>query len=259
MRIRWLLFALLFIRCASAAPRAAEGECFMLQALDGSKPVVSDRAECNVKASPASTFKVPHALIALETGVVKDPFAMVAWDGTEQSYDAWERDHSLDSSMKWSVLWFYRRTAAAIGRERMLASLRKLGYGSDTYEGEQTSFWVNGELVISPAEQLAYLRRMFRYELPASRANIDAVKAAMRMPEDAVTMARGTHPFPVSGVVHAKTGNTTVAGERVSWLIGHLEREGKQYVFVARKRGKGSFPGTAGADLALRELKKLKR
>lgn len=258
MRTLSILSALLFIHCATAAPRAAEGECFMLQALDGSKPVVSDRAECNVKASPASTFKVPHALIALETGVVKDPLAMVAWDGSEQPYDVWKRDHSLDSSMKWSVLWFYRRTAAAIGRERMLASLKKLGYGSDTYEGEQTSFWVNGELVVSPAEQLTYLRRMYRYELPAARANVEAVKAAMRMPEGAVTMARGTHPFPVAGVVHAKSGNTTVAGERVSWLVGHLARGGKEYVFVARKRGSASLPGTAGADLALRELKKLK-
>ncbi len=257
MRIRWLLFAVFFlVRCASAAPQVAAGECFMLYGLDDSELVLNGVEECSVKTSPASTFKVPHALIALETGVVKDPFAMVAWDGTKQSYETWERDHSLDSSMKWSVLWFYRRTAAAIGRERMLASLKKLGYGSDTYEGEQTSFWVNGDLVISPAEQLAYLRWMFRYELPASRANIDAVKAAMRMPEGAITMARGTHPFPVGGVVHAKSGNATVDGERVSWLIGHLERGGKEYVFVARKRGKGSFPATTGADLALRELNK---
>jgi Beta-lactamase class D len=53
----------------------------------------------------------------------------------------------------------------------------------------------------------------------------------------------------------AKTGNGTVNGERVSWLVGALETGGRQYVFASRVRSTtGALETTAGADLALRVL-----
>lgn len=68
------------------------------------------------------------------------------------------RSHArlLDES---SVLWFYRRTAGLIGEERMREQLAKVRFGSDTFERELT--WTNGDLVVSPEEQLDFLRRMF--------------------------------------------------------------------------------------------------
>jgi beta-lactamase class D len=245
--LAWLLFT---VACASRA-----GECFMLLPLAGGRTRVSDVAECTVRTAPASTFKIPHALIALELGVVTDPMQPVAWDGSEQPFDTWERDHSLDSAMKSSVLWFFRRTAARIGAERMRAQLARLRYGSDGFEGDHTLFWTNGDFVVSPAEQLDFLARLFRGELPVSRAHVDAVKAAFLMPPGKITNAAGTHDFDIGWpVVRAKTGNTSVGGERVSWLVGQLERDGRQYVFVARKRARETLPTTAGADLARRAL-----
>lgn len=230
----------------------------MLEALDGSARYVSEDAECRVRTAPASTFKIPHSLLALDAGVVTDPRALVQWDGSDQPFDSWERDHSLDSAVKSSVFWFYQRMARSIGRERMRDGLARLKYTADTFEGDVTSFWVNGDLVISPAEQIAFLRGMMRYDLPFRRGDIDAVKETFRMPEGRITNASGTHPFalawPAGTVVRAKTGNATVKGERVSWLIGHIESAGRQYVFAGRVRKKGALPGTAGAELALRML-----
>jgi beta-lactamase class D len=60
--------------------------------------------------------QAPHALVALETGVVSDARARVKWDGTKRAFQVWDQDHSLDSAMKNSVVWFFQRTAAAIGR-----------------------------------------------------------------------------------------------------------------------------------------------
>jgi beta-lactamase class D len=54
--------------------------------------------------------------------------------------------------------------------------------------------------------------------------------------------------------VRAKTGNTTVAGERISWIVGHVESRGRGTVFVVRVRGAGDVPTQAAADLALRTL-----
>ena len=263
MKRRCLAGALLL---AAAAPLAQTGptathathDCAVVQALDGSAPFVSDATECAVKTAPASTFKVPHALIALETGVVTDPMAPVPWDGTKYPNPPWEKPHSLDSAMKSSVLWFYQRTARLIGGERMRAWLKRLDYGSDSYEGEQTMFWLNGDLAVSPVEQLDFISRLVRYELPAQRRHVDAVKAAFTMPAGAITNATGTHPFelkwPAPLIVRAKTGNATVAGERVSWVVGHVESGNRGWVFAARVRGGSAVPGQSGADLALRTL-----
>ena len=259
LRRTTVLAALAALTPVARTPAATDRhECAIVQALDTSVPVVSDAAECALKTAPASTFKVPHALIALETGVVTDPMALVPWDGTRQANAAWETPHSLDSAMKASVLWFYQRTAGLIGRERMLASLKRLGYGSDTYEGEQTTFWLNGDLAVSPLEQADFLSRLLRYQLPAARRHVDTVKAAFRMPPGEITNATGHHPFaltwPAPLVVRAKTGNTTVAGERISWVVGDVESRGRTTVFVARVRGGADLSMQAGADLALRTL-----
>jgi beta-lactamase class D len=233
-------------------------ECLLLQAVDGTLDYISDETECDVATAPASTFKLPHALIALETGVITDPLANVPWDGTDYANDSWKREHSMDSAIKWSALWFFQRTATLIGRERMLAGIVKLEYAADSYEGAQSQFWLNGDLVVTPYEQLRFLRRLARNELPVSPEHRSALNAAFLMPTGKVTMAAGEPDFvlrwPELMSVHAKTGNARVNGEAVSWLVGYFDANGTRYVFAARARSGGSLPATAGADLAARAL-----
>ncbi len=151
---------------SSGSGGSTRRECVMLQALDGSAPYVSDAAECAVPTAPASTFKIPHSLIALETGVVQNAFDLVKWDRSPQPFPAWERDHSLDSAVKASVVWFFRRTAALIGRERMIESLKNFEYSADSFDADLTMFWLNGDLVVSPREQMRFLGRLMRHDLP---------------------------------------------------------------------------------------------
>src|SRR5690348_7440445 len=114
-----VLLIFLGVRCASASPavEVGPGECFMLASLDGGAPRVWGGEECTRATAPASTFKVPHALIALETGVV-DPKVSVPWDGFDQPFETWKRAHTLASSIQWSVYPYYRRTTTLIGDER---------------------------------------------------------------------------------------------------------------------------------------------
>ena len=227
----------------------------MLQSPDGSPPFVSDATECAVGTSPASTFKIPHALIALETGVVSDAFDLVAWDGSDQPFEVWRREHSLDSAIESSVVWFFRRTAGLIGRDRMLEHLTSFAYSADSFDDDVTSFWLNGDLVVSPAEQLRFLQRLVRYELPVDRRHVEVVESALLMPAGTITNAAGTFAFalawPGAPLVRAKTGYTTVGGEHVSWLVGSIETGERPYVFVSRVRTSQDLPGSAGIDLAL--------
>lgn len=233
-------------------------ECVTMVSLEPSAtPFVSDPVECARATAPASTFKVPHALIALETGVVSAT-QTVPWDGVDRGVVAWNRPHTLESAIRWSAVWFFQRTAGLIGPDRMRAALRSFGYAADDFDGDIRQFWLNGDLVVSPREQLDFLSRMMRGELPVAEGHLQAVRAALVMPAGKVTMAAGPHPFaldwPGPLVVRAKTGNTNVDGERVSWLVGEIESGTRRVVFVSRVRSDAPLPSGAGADLAARVL-----
>jgi beta-lactamase class D len=242
-------------------PPVAAGECVILAPLDGTAAIVAGGDECDRRTLPASTFKVPHALIALDTGVVTARTVM-KWDGQKKAFPAWERDHTLDSAIKASVVWFFQRAASQIGRDRELQHLRAFGYGSQTFAREVDRFWLNGDLQISPREQVAFLTRMFSYQLPVDRRHVDTVKAAMTMPPGKILNATGEHPFalawPSGTVARLKTGNGDAADERASWLVGELESGGRAWVFASRVRSSTrELENTAGADLAVRVLNAL--
>ena len=100
-----IIVVLALILHASLPPApapAAAGECVIVAPLDGAPETVVGGDECDRRTLPASTFKIPHALIALDTGVVSDSTTM-KWDGTKQDFPAWERDHTLDAPSTASV------------------------------------------------------------------------------------------------------------------------------------------------------------
>src|SRR3954470_12392134 len=137
-----LIPALALSLAAISTPALAPGECVVVAPLDGA-PAVFGGDECARRTLPASTFKVPHALIALETQVVTDK-TVVTWDGTKRDYEGWNHDQTLESSIRMAAVWVFQRFAAAIGRERELASLRAFHYGSQTVAPAVHRFRLDG-------------------------------------------------------------------------------------------------------------------
>jgi beta-lactamase class D len=253
-----MLVPVLALALAAVAPPVVKGgECVVVAPLEGREMIVGGD-ECAQRTLPASTFKVPHALVALQTKVV-DATTVITWDGRRRDYEVWNRDQTLESAIRMSAVWVFQQFASAIGRDRELEYLRTFQYGSASFEHGVTDFWLNGDLQISPIEQVAFLRRMFSYALPVDRAYVDVVKADLTMPHGRFVNAAGVHDFalrwPAETVVRVKSGNGTVNGEQVSWLVGALETGGQQYLFASRARGAaGTLGTTSGADLALRVL-----
>lgn len=116
--------------------------------------------------SPASTFKIPHSLFALETKVVRDEFQIFPWDGTVRNHAPWNHDHNLRSAIRNSVVWVFQQIARDIGEEKEGQYLRKIGYGNADASGGIDEFWLDGKLKISAQEQIAFLRRLYQNKLP---------------------------------------------------------------------------------------------
>jgi beta-lactamase class D len=127
---------------------------------------VFDEARERHRYSPASTFKIPHALLGLDAGVVRDEFQVFRWDGTKRSYEAWNRDQDLRSSMRHSVVWVYQGIAREIGENRARSYLKRTAYGNADPSGGVDGYWIDGNLRISAHEQVSSLRRLYRNDLP---------------------------------------------------------------------------------------------
>jgi beta-lactamase class D len=193
--------------------------------------------ECATRLSPASTYKIPHALIGLETKTVTGT-TLETWDGTKYPQQPkWNSDHTVLTAMRPSVLWFFQRMAPRIGASRAKSWLERFDYGNRDTSGPVSMYWVNGTLRISPDEQLAFVQKFYDAALPVSTVHMEQVKGAMYQAPGMVENARGVHPLDAQwrqGMrLSAKTGATTIAsGESVSWLVGELTIEQRRLVFA---------------------------
>lgn len=214
--------------------------------------------QCDTALSPASTFKIPHALLALETGVVTAS-SIERWDGTRHpAQPSWDQDHTVLSAMRPSVLWFFQRIAPRVGAERMHAWLKRVGYGNADTSGPISEYWINGRLRVSVNEQLKFLSRFYAGDLPVAPAHIAAVREALNQTPGTIQNARGVHPLTLGpGVdLNAKTGATTLAsGEAVSWLVGQATVKGTRHVFAGAawqlSGGVDSLEGVRAVERAL--------
>lgn len=177
---------------------------------------------------PASTFKIPNTLIALESGVAASPDFALAWNSTIAPRQpwwpaAWARDHTLRTALPNSVVWYYQELARRIGTERMQSYVDRLDYGNRDISGGIDQFWLTGGLRISAVQQVDFLRRFYFRELPASEGTTRLIKDLLIMEE--------TPAYRLSGK-SGWSGLGESSAEPVGWLVGYLERNGQVYFFA---------------------------
>ena len=139
--------------------------------------VASDKERSGEPQLPASTFKIPNSIIALETGVVGDPDKDIfKWDGVVRSIEAWNKDHTLRSAIAASVVPVYQEIARRIGAERMKRHVDLLEYGNRDIGGGIDQFWLTGGLRIDPVQQIDFVDRLRRGTLPVSTRSQQLVR-----------------------------------------------------------------------------------
>jgi len=202
-----------------------DGVFAMLRLRDGGL-IVSDEARARRRYIPASTFKVPHALIALECGVVADADKeVIRWDGVTRSIEAWNRDHTLRSAMAVSAVPVYQQIARRIGSERMQKYLDAFQYGNRQIGNAIDRFWLDGPLRISALEQIEFFEKLYRGALPVSARNMEIVRDII--PSDAIS----------GGHLRAKTGAVGIDGTpgetaALGWLAGFVDRGEDSSIFA---------------------------
>ena len=203
--------------------------CLVVHELESGREYVSHPDRCNEPRRPYSTFKIPSALLGLETGLLADADSVMRYNAARYPAEdwwpaGWDRDQPLRRAINMSAVPLFRQLAADIGPARMRAFLQDIDYGNADIGAEADAFWLTGDLRISAVEQVEFLTRLANGRLGVSAESVAAVREAL-----AREVASGV-------VLYTKTGSGRIEGNEASgflgWKMGWVERDGVITVFA---------------------------
>jgi beta-lactamase class D len=198
---------------------------FVLYDMNANQYTRHNPERCAQAFLPASTYKIVNALIALETGIASDADYVIKWDGQHYPIEDWNRDHTLRSAMKYSVVWYYLELAQREGQGTIQKYVDAIGYGNRDISGGDPAFWLNGNLRISANEQIDLLVRLYKDDLPFSKRSMDIVK-------DILVREKNS-----DYILRAKFGSTTQDSIPIGWYVGYLEKDSNVYFFATNVSG----------------------
>lgn len=229
-----------FLLCSSTAIFAQENwsSYFTESGVEGSITVFdyeqkkwyySDEKDAHNATLPASTFKILHSLIALETKAITNENEVINWDGTihefgGQPMPAWNKDQNLKEAYKNSTVWFYVDLAKRIDRKTYAQVFQQIKYGNGDLSEKGLDFWNYGNFAITPINQINFLIKLYENDLPFSEQTIATVKEIMVSERNEL------------GVFRDKTGWAVKDGQDIGWWIGYLTTENNKYFFATRIR-----------------------
>jgi bla regulator protein BlaR1 len=187
-------------------------------------------------------------LIGLETGVLdqNDARTRLTWDGTHYDIAGWNREHTLASATRESVVWYFQTLAGRIGAERMQLYLDRIGYGNRDISGGLTRFWLRSSLQISAMEQVDVLNRLYAGALPFSAAARAIVLKNITLSNENGIKFMG------------KTGSGYQDGKWIfGWFVGYIETQGKVYVFATNVEGEDEASGVKAREITRQIAKDL--
>jgi beta-lactamase class D len=232
MRRRMMLALLALL---TAAPAQARTLCTIV--LDETGQVRIEEGDCRTRVTPASTFKIPLAVMGFDSGFLTDahtpvfPYkpGYVDWGG-----EAWKQPTDPTRWLKFSVVWYSGLVTHALGEARVEDYARRFGFGNADLSGDPgrnnglDRGWIMSSLKVSPAEQVAFLRRLVRDELPVSRVAMEKARSIVE-----------SSPAG-DGEAHGKTGaafprrpdGSFDEAHGYGWYVGWISRGAATYLFA---------------------------
>lgn len=193
----------------------------VIASLDNRNLFIHDDVRALHRFPPASTFKILNTLVALEEGSISGKTAVLAWDGQLHSMAEWNRDQTLESAFRVSCVWCYQELARRVGTAAYRKYIAAARYGELQDPFALTDFWLDGSLLVSATEQLEFLRRLHRRELPFRGRNYDILRQIM--------LVETTPAYSL----WAKSGWANRVAPQVGWYVGYVETGDKVWLFVS--------------------------
>lgn len=170
---------------------------------------------------PASTYKIPNSIIALELGIMENDSTISEWDGEKRFMKSWERDLVFRDAFHLSCVPCYQKIAREVGTKRMKDWVGRLKYGNMDITDENIDFfWLEGKSRISQFEQIEFLKSFNEKRLPVSDKAYGIMRRMMIIEQNDLFTLRG------------KTGWSVANNKDNCWFVGWVETSKGVYYFA---------------------------
>lgn len=190
----------------------------VIKDLSNNETQIFNKDLASKRLPPQSTFKIPNALIGLQTGAVQGKGHLKEWNGIVSAYPAHNSNHTLASAIQHSVVWYFQEMAKEIGIDQMQEWINDVGYGNKDISGGIDHFWLESSLLISPIEQVEFIMKLYKEELPFEKNSMKTVKEMITLKDDKGYVLAG------------KTGTKSNLGG--GWFVGYVSYQDRTHVFA---------------------------
>lgn len=250
-----LYFCFLFL---APTALAAETYCFVISDLH-SDQALQKVGNCDVPSTPASSFKIPLAVMGLDHGVFKDA-THPQWQYREEIKEEREVCRAAQTPASWlknSCVWFSQDLTRKLGMKRFKKYVDQFNYGNRDVSGDPdannglTRSWLGSSLKIKPTEQITFLKKLLLGRLPVSQ-NAQSVTRELLFLEE---LAGGWKLYGKTGTGYAFNPDGTLNPERhLGWFVGWIQKGSQTRVFAYRSYDDQKYE-TAGGPRAREKLK----
>lgn len=216
---------------AQAAEKGVVAECAVVMDVSSQK-ILSRKGVCDKRFTPASTFKVPLAVIGYDKNILHSKHDPV-WQWKPDMV-ARERDKVAVDPALWleqSVIWYSREITRMLGQKQFSEAVTALDYGNNDVSGTAgkqdglTHSWIDSSLQISADEQVQFLNKLVHETLPVSKQAQQKTKAAM-------PVFMSEKGWKVTGKTGATQLHKSKGTQRLGWFVGWAEKDGRQLIFA---------------------------
>lgn len=254
MLFRSSLCSAIVLAAMPIIPAYADVACTLIARSDTGEVLVEE-GDCDRRATPASTFKLPLAIIGFDTRTLTSP-ETPAVDYDAGKHVAWiENWKATTTPRTWlrdSVVWYSWEVTRPLGLDGMETYLDRFNYGNQDMGGTAgedngiTHAWLSSSLAISPREQITFLSKLMMRSLPVKVSS-----------QALAVETTASYEFGEGQVAKGKTGNgfardadgNVMRDKQIGWFIGWTEDwdgpEDTPLVFARLIRDEGPTEGYA--------------
>lgn len=217
--------------------------CAVVYDLNADQYTVYNEMEVTRRVPPCSTYKIYSALNALEQGIISPNANMLAWDGSQYSFESWNKDQTLASAMQESVNWYFQTLDQKAGSAQMEDFFTDIGYGDCNFGDNSDSYWNGSGVKISALEQVELLVKLYRNDFGFDKVNIAAVMDSISLNEAGMYGKTGT----------GRLDDINIAG----WFVGFIETSNNTYFFTVYLNSDSGADGALAYETALNILESM--
>jgi beta-lactamase class D len=206
---------------------------------------------CDKRVTPASSFKIAISLMGYDAGFLIDEHqpALPFRKGYPDWNPTWRAATDPTSWIKNSVVWFSQQVTEWLGEERFHVYIKAFHYGNEDVSGNPgrhdglTQAWLSSSLKISPLEQLAFLEKVVRQQLPLTRRAYEMTSRITKL--DASPNGWDIHGKAGTGF-EMKADGSSHSDHALGWFVGWAMKNGRTVVFARLIQDHKAEPTNAG-------------